>query len=160
ADKVDLAKLAEGPRELGYTLVVQMDLPAKGRAGRVIEYGRDGKVRWQIEGLSLPRDAQVLPNGNVLILEYSTRRLTERTTTSEIVWEKAVPGRESVISAQRLANGNTFIVTRGGLLEIDRDGKQVATHAAGAQVSGARKLRNGEMVYVTPTQCVRLDAAG
>src|SRR5439155_1536407 len=57
ADKVDLAKLADVPRERGFTLVVQMDLPAKGKGGRVVEYDRDGKVRWQIEGLQTPRDA-------------------------------------------------------------------------------------------------------
>jgi hypothetical protein len=161
ADKVDLAKLAEAPRERGYTLVVMMDLPLRGRTGRVVEYGRDGKVRWQIENLKAPRDAQTLPNGNVLVLESPGRRLTERTTKGEIVWEKTAPGNALAVSAQRLANGNTFITTRTGLFEIDRDGKEVASHAAGTQILAARKLRNGEMAYLTLAgQCVRLDAAG
>jgi HEAT repeat protein len=167
ADKVDLAKLAEAPRERGYTLVVMLDQPAKpakaaaARAGRVVEYDREGKVRWQIEGLQAPRDAQVLPNGNVLVFEYTARRLTERTTKGEVVWDKTAPGNEIVLGAQRLANGNTFLATRTGLVEIDREGKEVASHPVADGLYTARKLRTGEVAYVTmPGKCVRLDAAG
>jgi HEAT repeat protein len=161
ADKVDLAKLAEMPRERGCTLVVLANTTAKSKTGSVVEYGRDNKVRWQIEGLKSPRDAQVLPNGNVLVLEYTGRRLTERTTKGEVVWEKTVPGSAQVLGAQRLPNGNTFLTTRSSFLEIDRGGKEVASHPVGTPVYAARKLRTGEMAYVTPDgQCVRLDAAG
>jgi HEAT repeat protein len=161
ADKADLAKLVETPRELGYTLILHLDAPNGGRPSRVVEYDRDGKVRWQIEGLESPRDAQVLPNGNVFICEVTTRRLTERTTKGEIVWEKTVPGTAGVLGAQRLANGNTFVTTRTGLVEIDHDGKEVASHPIATAIYAARKLRTGEMVYVTvPGKCVRLDAAG
>jgi len=162
--KVDLTKLAQGPRDLGYTLVVQLDVAAGVAArgtGRVVEYGRDGKVRWQIEGLTGPRDAQMLPNGNVFIFEYTGRRLTERTIKGEIVWEKTVPAGALPVSAQRLANGNTFVARRNGWVEIDRDGKEVASQTLGTTISAARKMRTGEVTYVTLTgQCVRLDKDG
>jgi hypothetical protein len=164
-DKVDLAKLSEGPRYLGYTLVVQLDAPGAAAkvpsTGRVTEYDKDGKVRWEIDGLKAPRDAQVLPNGNVFVFEYSGRRLTERTTKGEIVWEKTVPGTELAYSAQRLANGNVFIATRTGLVEIDKDGKEVFSHKSTMTVYTARKGRGGEMVYLTMDgKCVRLDKDG
>src|SRR5207237_2826089 len=45
-DKVDLAQLAAGPRQLGYTLVVEFDItPAKRLSGRVVAYDREGKAR-------------------------------------------------------------------------------------------------------------------
>ncbi len=170
ADKVDLAKLADGPREFGYTLVVQINLPAAGAgrlSGRVAEFGRDGKVRWQIEGLAGPRDAQMLPNGNVFIFESSGRRLTERTTKGEIVWEKSITAAAGTagipLSAQRLANGNVFVAMRGGLLEIDRDGKEVWSYkpTAAGSIYAAHKSRTGEVALVTLNgTCTLLDAKG
>src|SRR5262249_15149816 len=105
---------------------------------------------------------QVLSNGNVFIFEYTGRRLTERTTEGKIVWEKTVPGTDLAYGAQRLANGNVFITTRTGLLEIDKDGTEVFSHKpAGATIYAARKARTGEMIYVTlEGKCVRLDKDG
>ena len=46
-------------------------------------------------------------------------------------------------------------------MEIDRDGKEVASHAVPGGINAARKLRTGEVAYVTLAgRCVRLDAAG
>jgi hypothetical protein len=130
-------------------------------AGRVAEYGRDGKLRWEITGLKSPRDAQVLANGNVFVFEYTGRRLTERTLKGEVVWDKTVPGTDMIYDAQRLANGNTFVTTRTGLVEIDKDGKEVASRAVGTTLSAARKSRTGEIAYLTVAgKCVRLDKDG
>jgi HEAT repeat protein len=169
-DKVDLTKLSEGPRYLGYTLIVRLDSPAAGAkvgvrlaapAGRVTEYDTAGKVRWEIDGLKSPREAQMLPNGNVFIFEYTGRLLTERTTKGEVVWEKTVPGRNRVIyGTQRLADGNVFIALAGALLEIDKDGREVFNYEATSPVA-ARKLPTGEMAYVTMAgRCVHLDKDG
>ncbi len=161
-DKLDLAKLAEQPRERGYTLVVALGLgPAKRAAGRVAEYDREGKLRWQIDGLNTPRDAQMLPNGNVFIFELTGRRLTERTTKGEIVWEKTLPGTGLALSAERQANGHVLVTTRTGLVEIDRDGKELKNIPITGPITAAKKLRGGEVVYVTLVgQCVRLDRDG
>jgi outer membrane protein assembly factor BamB len=159
-DKTDLAKLATGELSLGHTVVVQLDPSAA--TGRVVEYGRDGKVRWEITGLKSPRDAQLLPGGRVFVCEYGNRRLTERDQKGRVLWEHALPGTGVLVGAQRLANGNTFVATRNQLVEIDRDGKEVFSYKhTGSSIYAARKGRNGEIVYITlDGKCVRLDAKG
>ena len=155
--KLDLAKLDLSQRQLGYTLVVELN---RGLTGRVMEVDRDGKPRWQIENLQYPIDAQVVGNDRVLIAEYRGRRVTERNFKGEVLWEKGVTGM--LEGVQRLPNGNTFIVTRNELLEVDREGKQVsAVERPSLDVMAARKLRNGEIVLLTLAgMCTRLDASG
>jgi outer membrane protein assembly factor BamB len=112
----------------------------------------------------MPVDAQVLSGDRVLIAEYSTHRITERTTKGEIVWEKTLPAATAslVIGAQRLANGNTFVATRTGLLELDRDGKEVWSYRPTVgSIYAARKSRTGEVaIIVLNGTCIRLDADG
>jgi HEAT repeat protein len=154
---IDLAKLDLSQRQLGYTLVVELN---RGLAGRVRELDRDGQPRWQIDGLQYPIDAQVIGNDRVLIAEYRSHRVTERNFKGEVIWEKAVAG--ILQGVQRLPNGNTFVVTRNQLLEFDRDGKEVASlERPSHDVMAARKLRSGEIVLLTLAgMYVRLDAAG
>src|SRR5258708_36232312 len=98
---------------LGYTLLVLVD---GNGTGKVIEMGRDGKPRWQIENLQFPADAHVLGNNRVLITEYSGRHVSERDFKGNILWQRQnLPGMP--VNAQRLANGNTFIATNTELLE-------------------------------------------
>src|SRR5439155_22540262 len=106
----------DAQRYLGYTLIVSQD------TGTVLELGADGKPRWQLLNLQGPADAQVLPNGRVLVTEMHGGRVTERNLKNEVVWEKQV---NWPMGAQRLPNGNTFIVLRNQLLEVDRGGKEV-----------------------------------
>jgi HEAT repeat protein len=142
----------EHQRQLGYTLIVSQD------QGMVLELGLDGKPRWQLGGLQGPTDAQVLPNGRVLVTEMHNGFITERTLKNEVVWKKQV---NWPMAAQRLANGNTFIVLRNQLLEVDRGGKEVFTHnRANHDILGAQKLRDGQIVCITSSECLRLDAAG
>jgi hypothetical protein len=170
--KVDMAKLADGTGT-GRTLIVQMNgavggKPAKPTTGCVLEVGRDGNVRWKIDDLDTPIDAQMLPGGRVLICEYRANRITERSTKGEVLWDKKAPGPAaglSLMGAQRLANGNTFIVTRTALYEWDRDGKEVWSYKAAAGARGAiyaaRKSRTGEVAMVTLNgTCILLDAKG
>jgi outer membrane protein assembly factor BamB len=144
-DKADLARLAQEVRPLGYTLVVELN---RGLNGRVVELDADGRPRWQIENLQYPIDAQVVGDDRVLIAEYRARRVSERDFKGDVKWEKSVSGLLQGI--QRLPNGNTFIVTRNQLLEVDRRGHEVA--AAGREahdIMAARKLRNGEVLVLT-----------
>jgi hypothetical protein len=156
-DRVDLARLEQDRRLLGYTLIVELN---RGLAGRVLEVDAKGNVRWQIENLQYPIDAQVVGNDRVLIAEYRARRVTERDFQGEVKWERNVTG--ILQGVQRLPNGNTFIVTRGQLLEVDREGHEVAAQNRPSQdVIAARKLRNGDVVLLTLAGlCVRLSAEG
>jgi len=68
--------------------------------------------------------------------------------------------------AQRLRNGNTFIVTRHQIMEITREGKSAVKPVGnpnGEFIMRAQKLRNGDIALVTQgasLRYVRLDAAG
>ena len=53
-DHVEMAVLRDRERQLGYTLLVLLN------DNRVVEWDRDGKPRWQINGLASPLDAEVL----------------------------------------------------------------------------------------------------
>jgi HEAT repeat protein len=154
---VDLARLETGAGLLGYTLLVQVQ---NNGIGRVLEIGRDGKPRWQIDGLQYPVDAHVLGGNRVLIAEYNGRKITERDFRGNVLWEKqgltALP-----TNVQRLPSGNTFIATNGDVLEVDRTGNEVFRRGFGGQhVTAAYKMRNGEMVVLLGQgTCVRLDSA-
>ncbi len=152
---LDLAKIDLGGRLLGYTLVVELN---KGVTGRVMELGADGKPRWQIEGLAYPIDAQVVGNDRVVIAEYRTRKVSERNFKGEVIWEKTAAAL--VTGLQRLGNGNTLIVARNQLLEVDREGKDVAAfNRMENDIIAAQRLRDGQTVFLTTAgNLVRLDA--
>jgi HEAT repeat protein len=142
----------ERQRQLGYTLVVSLD------QGQVLELGPDGKPRWQLNGLQGPSDAQVLPNGRVLITEMHNGSVSERTLKNEVVWQKQV---NLPMGAQRLPNGNTFIVMRNQLVEVDRAGKEVFTYPRPeGNILAAQKMRDGQIICLTSSMCIRLDSAG
>jgi hypothetical protein len=151
---VNLARLTEGPRLLNYTLIVLLD------AGKVLELGRDDRVRWEINNLMFPLDAQVLPGDRVLVAEYHASRVTERSSKGNILWQYRVAGP---LGAQRLANGHTFIITDTQLAEVDDQGSDVFRHSmpAGERIMKATKLPSGEMVCLTSdSRVVRLDPTG
>lgn len=153
-DKVDLARLEQTPRLLGYTLLVLLD------EGRVIEVDARQKVLWEVNGLKFPLDVQLLPDDRLLLAEYHLSRVTERNRKGEIVWQHTVYGP---LVAQRLANGNTFIATDLQLEEIDLNRKVVFTFAppVGERIMKAVKLENGEAVCLTDAaRVLRVDAAG
>jgi hypothetical protein len=153
---IDLAKVDLSNTMLGYTLYVHRTLSkiVNGKrlpAGfQVVELDHNKKERWKIEIPTFPVDAQVLSQDRVLICEYTGNRITERDFKGNVKWEKQIVGGGNPISAQRLANGNTFVVMPNRLLEIDRDGKQVySMQRQQFDMFRGRKLRNGEIVYIT-----------
>jgi HEAT repeat protein len=152
-DKVDLAKLDSKERLLGYTLIVD-------HLGRVLELGPDNKQRWVITGLANPIDAVVVPGNRVLIAEYGANKVTERDFAGKVLWEKAgLPG--APVNVQRLLNGNTFIATVNGLMEVDRTGKEVYTINTIGGVQAANKARDGSIwVLTNGGQCMRVDTTG
>jgi len=151
---VDLAKLRATPQLLGFTLVVLLD------EGRVMDLGKNNEVRWQVDGVLKPLDAQVLPDERLLLAEYDADKVTERNHKGEILWEEPIKGP---LVAQRLANGNTFIATDMRLLEVDRNHKEVFSRvmAGGEKIMKALKLPDGDMVCLTSElRVIRLDATG
>jgi HEAT repeat protein len=140
-------------RYRGYTLLVQP------QNGQVSEVGPGGKVRWTLNGLLQPYDAQVLPGERVLVAEYSGQRVTERNLKGDVLWKKQLTSWP--ISAERLANGHTFIVCRNQLLEVDRSGRELLAINRPNDIMSARKLRDGQIVCVLNNRTVvRLDRSG
>jgi HEAT repeat protein len=151
--RVDLAVLRDAERPLGYTLLVLLN------AKRVVEWGRDGKPRWQIDGLASPLDAEVLPGRRVLIAEHDTCRVTERTFQGEVLWEKKLT--EAPFHAQRLPGGATFIATRKRLLEVDPSGKNEIVHyRSDGSIITARRFRDGRIGCIENGSYFELDAGG
>jgi HEAT repeat protein len=140
--QVNMARLKEGPKLLGYTMVVLLE------AGQIRELGPKNEVRWQINNLAFPLDAQFLPNDHVLVAEYHGGRVTERDLQGNIKWQHNFPNPQS---AQRLKNGNTFIVSPTQLVEIDQDKAVKFTYSFpnGERIMKATKLDDGRMVCLT-----------
>jgi hypothetical protein len=135
---VEMAALKDRERQLGYTLLVLL------HDNRVAEWDREGKQRWQINGLAAPLDAEVLPGHRVLIAEHDAKRVTERNFQGEILWEKKLS--EPPIHAQRLPDGRTFIATRTQLLEVDRSGRELLRyHSDNSAIITARRFRDGRI---------------
>ncbi len=140
--RIEPAQLEQASRTLGFTLIVLLDL------GRVEDLDTTNRIRWKIEGLERPLDAQLLPGEErVLVAEYQANRVSERNLKGEIVWKKMVQGP---LAAQRLPNGNTFITTEHQLVEVDKNGKELFTYVRpdGASFMRAVKLRNGDVVSI------------
>jgi hypothetical protein len=151
---VDLGRPSTAPRLLGYTLIVSSDF------NRISEIGLDGKVRWQMDNLGYPRDAQALPGDRVLIAEQNINRVVEMNQKREVLWSKQLNGPP--VACQRLPNGNTFIAMQNGIIEVDRSGKEVFTHGRpNHDIMAAYKAGNGQIIFLTSAGlCVRLDASG
>ncbi len=160
SNTVDLAKLNPSePRELGYLLVVENQTPGQ-PFGCVMELDGAGKVRWKLDKLYGPQDAQAVSGNRVLIIDNNGQRVSEReTATGRIIWEKPVT---SAFRVQRLANGNTFVACRNMLLEFDRAGKEVLTQQRlNEYILDGKKLRDGQIVTLNNQGAyVRMDANG
>jgi outer membrane protein assembly factor BamB/HEAT repeat protein len=158
--KIDIARIGAQKPYLGYTLISHADLTKGARVGKVYELDAAGKERWVLENINFPMDAQVLPNGNVLITEQSGQLITERTLKDQIVWQRRVP--TIAVCVRRLPSGNTFIASRSQITEIDRDEKEVWTinRPNSDIVSAARVPSGGAVILTNNGNVVTLDATG
>src|SRR5690606_7939726 len=115
----------------------------------------DRKVRWEIIGLAGPMEAQVLPGGRILIAESNGRRVTERDTAGNVLWEISIPGEPT--GCQRLPTGNTFVSTYGSAMEFDRAGKKLYEHRLPQGSNAIWMHRNGHILYAANDALVELD---
>jgi HEAT repeat protein len=152
---VDMTILDRHPRLLGYTVVAEY---TDGRNGRVLEYGADGRVRWKVENIPWPLDVEVLPGQRLLLTEFYDQRVAERNFRGELLWHKQLT--QNPLSARRLPNGNTLIVTQNQILEVDRAGREVSNISRPGIVA-AEKLRSGRVASIDSAGGLTIfDAAG
>jgi outer membrane protein assembly factor BamB len=141
--KLDVARLEELSKTMGFTLVLLLD------QGKAMELDHANRPRWSVEGLEFPLDVQALPGDRLLAAEHKGNRVTERETkTGKLIWEYKITGP---LVAQRLPNGDTFIAAASGLTEVDPTGKVVWEYSrpAGEAIMKAKKLRNGDIAMIT-----------
>ncbi len=144
--RADLTRLKQEEPYRGLTLVCEYDGGPSG--GRVFEQTKDGKVRWEVTGLSGPNDAQILPGGRVLVAERNGGKVSERDHQGNILWQF---NTSSPIACQRLPGGNTLVATFNDLLEVTPDGKTVHSLQHPNNFRHALRLRNGNILYVSST---------
>jgi HEAT repeat protein len=156
AAKIDLAKLDEIPPLLGHTVVVQQQIRANvgGRvAGEIKELDKDKNELWKFEVASYPVDAQVFKeNGElrVLVAEFQANQVTIRDPKKNGNVIRSISVGGNPIGAQRLPNGNIFVVMQNRLVEYDAKGATVFTHnRPNHDVFRARKLPTGEVAFIT-----------
>jgi HEAT repeat protein len=156
--KVSVADRPGVRRLLGYTVVVEQYNPQTGN-GRVAELDATGKQRWEIHNLATPMDAQVVGEDRVLIAEQNNNRVTERNFKGEVKWEKQVI---QPINVERLRNGHIFVGRRNGILEVDRDGKEVTNiQLNNHYLMGSGRLRDGTYAFVNNNNMyVHIDRTG
>jgi hypothetical protein len=150
---IDLAKLDDEDRLLGFTLGIEYN------TGRVWECGRDGKTRWEIRGLSGPMEAQMLPGNRLLVVESNNNTVSERDTSGKVLWQKSL-GPDSPTGCRRLPNGNTFISTHGAVMEFNPKWERQYRFNLPSGSNAIWKARNGRILFTTNTHLIELDTAG
>jgi HEAT repeat protein len=141
-EKVDLAKALERKPFLGLVVVAEM------HGAKVWECGKDGNIRWQLDGLSMPRVAWVVGNGRVLVGEVTGKGVTERDLKGNVLWSHPF---NDVAYLERLPNGNTFIGNHQRAVEVTPAGKEVWTYQSenGFFIHSMNRKPNGHLVCLS-----------
>lgn len=149
AAKVDLAGLGRTDALLGLFTIVEYDSFMGNRQGKVWECGRDGKPRWKVANLFGAMDGRLLPSGNVLVVENSVQKVTERDVNGKELWAYQTPGPP--IAVEKLANGNLFVAMYDRVMELTPDKKQVYNTMRGPQMFmyHAQRLKDGNVAAIT-----------
>lgn len=151
---VDLAKLSDAERDSGLLLAVDM------QQGRILEVSRNGRVRWQIQGMQWPWDAVVCRNRNIFIAFQNNSQVAMWTRQGKELWQRPC---NMPFFCQQLRNGNLFVACRQQYSEFDANGKEVSSQQMGhlGWIVGGYKFPNGHVgLFTQQGQYVRLDATG
>jgi HEAT repeat protein len=142
---IDLARVELTPRHLGYTIVAALDT---GKAtGKVYELDAAGRTRWEINDVRYPIFAQVVGPDRVLVAEYQGYTVSERNFKGEVIWQRPAGG--ILMGAQRLPGGQTLIVTRNQVREVDRSGKETIVLNRPNDITSAGRFRDGTLGVIT-----------
>ncbi len=157
-ENIALEKIDFAAAYRGYTLLTT--LGTRGNLGSVMELDPKGKTRWKIDNLNYPIHVSLVRRDRVLICEYTMNRVIECDLKGNIVWTKTVLNQ--AIFAERLPNGNTFVVTRNGVFEFNRDGNTVQQiQRSSFDLLAAHRARDGRVTLLTNNgQCIQFDKDG
>jgi outer membrane protein assembly factor BamB len=130
------------------------------QAGRILEVSRNGRIRWQVQGLQWPWDAEVCRNGNIFVAQQNTNQVSMWSRQGKELWKSPC---NMPFYCQQLRNGNVFVACRQQISEFDINGKEISsTQMAHLNwIVGGYKFPNGHIGLVSQQgQYVRLDASG
>ncbi len=153
--KVSLANLTLPASTRGPTVMIFLDV------NTLQEVGPGDRERWNLDKLDFPLDVQLLKNGRVLLAEYEAANVVERDRSGKVVWKQPV---NRPIAAQRLANGNTFIVTDTTLYEFTSNNESTGFQFSfenQERILKATKRPSGDIICLTDrARVVRLESSG
>ena len=110
--------------------------------GQILEVTRAGKTVWSQTRPRHVRDAQKLPNGNVLLVDLAAGRTAEIARDGKEVWSWSGLRPGAVVGARRLPDGRTVVQDRSaGLLAIDPTGRNAVPFAAAPRLICYREFR-------------------
>src|SRR5262249_23176203 len=126
---------------------------------QIVELDQKRQVRFTMTGLMSPWDAHFISNNRILVAEYNGQKVTERNLKGDILWTKQL--NFYPMQAERLKNGQTFIVGQTARPTGARSGGEATRTERPHDIRSARKLPNGQIVVVTSNrQILRLDRQG
>lgn len=140
--KIDWNRLDLDEESAGATLVVENQRPDG--VGRIFECNRAGQICWE-QKVNNPIDAHWLSGGRCLIADSRGGRLFEIDRRGQVLWTHTGIAATSI---QRLPGGNTVVSTYQQILEISRDGKTVFSFATQGHTYHARKLSDGQYIWI------------
>jgi outer membrane protein assembly factor BamB len=149
---VDLARFGDGQVLLGMTLAIEFN------TGRVWECTPDGTLRLDLRGLQGPMEAQILPNGQVLLAESKGHLVSIRDAKGGILWSKRLTAEPT--GCQRLPNGNIFVSTYSTAMEFSPDGTELYNFPLSSSSNAIWKARSGHILYAAANRLTVLDTSG
>jgi hypothetical protein len=126
--------------------------------GKVVKIKDNGDLLWDAPNGN-GHDMQLLPNGNVLIVNGAV--VQEVTPEKKVVWEVGKPVVEHAESAQRLANGHTIVADNGKHRVVELDEKKEVVwsfdvpnkhHRPSPTMRQVRRLDNGNTLICASTE--------
>ncbi len=160
SDSLDLAGKDLKLRIEGYTDLIEYDQRGYGQS-RIVTLGPDLKEKQVLGSARNPTDVRMQPNGRFLVIE-NYREINERDMNGDLTNLKML---NQPMYAEKTASGGLLVVARAMIVEYDKAGAQVMSHARNTQdILAGRRLPDGDIVFVTNTpkgpNCYRIDSKG
>jgi hypothetical protein len=154
-ETLEVAGLSRRPVRPVLCLVYEAESVRHELVGRVWLCGGDGRPRWELGGLPSLAHVAILAGGRVLLSEFpkggrsrANGAVTERDLDGTVRWRYET----DPTSAERLANGNTFIANSLVFMEVTPEGKEVyLRNFAGKNglfgIGNPQRLRSGHLLF-------------
>ncbi len=152
----DLAKLDLKPRLQGNFVLLTLDYRFGQNPGTITEYGPDEKERWKLAGMGSPTDFVFGKDDRIHIIDQNNQTISERDRSGKVLSSKRVEVDKLFFqpqSIQILENGNRLVICRQGIVEYDKDAKEVMKYVrpinanfGNVDVCAGLRLKSGETI--------------